>query len=878
MGEIVTSEQMEMQAEYFANFLESGTCWQVDDNNVATFGALYKNGASSPVTLKGITAVEGFKVEGDAVKVPAAAYESETQVSLSTSGDYYIDFQGSVNAFVETNSSCVLASAGNSSIYNNKTYAKITLAGGNSFASNTAANVTLCGTGMGDTFYSGGNYCKISTGASSSVSAAGNYVTITPSGDYNSITCAGTYSSVTNLSSHDSVNFTNSNARSTLLYADSTQNMTVAARNVHVEGNTKNNLITVLPRDGTAVTTGLTLNGGAGNDTIDLTRDTVGSSRGTHLILHNPAGTNYTSVTGFTANDTLKITGAYNLDYIKANSGVTGSNAANPNNTFYAINFSASNRVIVGGLPGGTAIRMIDSSGNIIIPDLKIPKTIRYDDSANALTLTSAHNGYDIDMAAGNDTVVINGASSVYVNGGAGNDVFTLTSAQDCTIYCGAGQDTIYNNDSLQGHLYQVKGTDGNKYIRGFSRYDSLQIVDDSTFTPTVFAPSGTNYLPVRIGNSYIYLQGEDFNNIAIVPIYDKNGNLISAGSNGVLISGSTTAVTISGSGTVAGCNSSITGSKGNDKFYNDYDGVTIIGGGGNDTIYNTAHGLKGNTYVFPFCHVSSAASVNTRYIDGFYADVDTISFVKSAENEDSLKSTAVTVNTASRQATIVSASRYEYESKLILTLQEPLTANEIKVINKGTAKTLPITYSYPGTAAFTNDKWLRLSATAACTVNNVVDNSRIALSAAGACLNQNADGCTLTGGSGAQSFSITGSNNAITVGSGADSVTLVAGSANNTVFSSNNTMYVLNNGSGSYIGAYLHSSVEAVTISGWHTNDTLYSTSSSSIKSSEAVSGGVKLNFDAYGYNFGSVTILGLSKGSTFYFKNTNMAKAITA
>lgn len=429
---------------------------------------------------------------------------------------------------------------------------------------------------------------------------------------------------VENISASDVILFGETCVGSSLRYADDVTDITASVDNIFVGGGASNNSIKILPHEG-AVTEGITVSGGAGVDSVDLSQNTIlsGSAtlHGSHVIENNNS---CISVKGFTENDTIQIAGAVDLDYIKGNSSIIGANYLDIHNTFYFVGLSTTSNISLPGMSGGTAIHLMDKNGNIIYPEFCVPKAVTFTDAAEIVTLDSQFSDYAVDMRGGNDTVIIAaGAEDVSLNTGAGVDSVSISSsAGECTIYTGAGFDTIHNANTTKKHVYQLTGTEGNKVIRGFTRFDYLQIMDDSAFTPAVFAPTDTDYIPVSIGNARVSIQGNLYQ-VPCVKILDKDGEQIGFNnSNGVVIKSDD--VTVDGTATVDGCNC-IVAATGTIRLTNPCDGVTIYTASNAHPaalINNISDGDAGNNYVFVY---NPANGNRTDSLQGFCPDVDHI-------------------------------------------------------------------------------------------------------------------------------------------------------------------------------------------------------------------------------------------------------------
>ena len=157
--------------------------------------------------------------------------------------------------------------------------------------------------------------------------------------------------------------------------------------------------------------------------------------------------------------------------------------------------------------------------------------------------LDSRYSGYTVNSYGGDDTIVVDGADSVYVDGGTDNDYITVTGgSKDCSIFGGDGIDRIYidnansvyvdagagsdyvsimsgarncsvtTNESLKaytynqsGNVYVMTAANARTSIFGYKAEDTI-LIDGASYTQSV-ATSGYNY---------IFYEGNTANQIAL--------------------------------------------------------------------------------------------------------------------------------------------------------------------------------------------------------------------------------------------------------------------------------------------------------------------------------------------------------------------------
>ena len=176
----------------------------------------------------------------------------------------------------------------------------------------------------------------------------------------------------------------------------------------------------------------------------------------------------------------------------------------------------------------------------------------------------SIHNvGYGVTICgdSGNDSIYNSGSTSS-IDGGAGNDSIDNRS-DNVTICGGKGDDSISISTDAVGTVYIYNAGDGNDFISGFNKDD------------TVLIPSGT-WSRSTVGSDIVVAVGD--------------GSITLAGAASLsavnIVSLATDIVPVN---IIANYRSDIliTGTAYNDSIYNNGASVSIDAGAGNDTIYN---------------------------------------------------------------------------------------------------------------------------------------------------------------------------------------------------------------------------------------------------------------------------------------------------
>lgn len=491
--------------------------------------------------------------------------------------------------------------------------------------------------------------------------------------------------------------------------------------------------------------------------------------------------------------------------------------------------------------------------------------------------------------------------SDICFNGGNYYDNISLSSgAADCTIYGGQGQDTIYNNDSDNGHVIQIKNGDGHKVLRGYTAKDSIQIMDDSTFTPTVFSPANnTDYFPVQIGNTQVSLQG-NLLQVPCVKFLNKSGDLISSNTagNGVIFKAPDVVIENSGLSTsVQGCNCSVTGTSGSDSIFTAYGGVTIdsIFDTGADYICNTNNSEYGNTYVFKKSGYGGGHLTSS--IVGFNHEFDTL-IIENTSNRNTWPDNTVSVSADDGACTAINLGqvlvRNAYNSgSFKITTQSAFYGEVFSYtrIDNGVSSvvTLPVVHTYSTNAPLTNEHFKNLNSTSTANLISkkpeavithkgnwtiLPEGSGSTITCAGTAKNFmcHANNCSIQSSSAAENFIIDGNNNTLMAAGGVDTISLVSGSVNTTFgFGADSNAVIYGNGEGSNVFQIPLTNGSATVHNFNKSNDILYYAVAKLNPVFEAVSGGYSIKFQRNAYNTFTLTLLGVYSGDVIKCNNLN-------
>ena len=397
----------------------------------------------------------------------------------------------------------------------------------------------------------------------------------------------------------------------------------------------------------------ITITGGKGNDTI-YTESLTSSNYGI-LYLYS-SGDGNDSITGVSANDTIKIGGAeYEKVTTVSSSDVTlkvgsGSmilkDAKNVSFTIdgtikpNALNVSnsKSNTLISGTAYNDT---VSNSGNNVSISGVEGNDSIYNGSGANYVTLDGGAGNDSLYNFQGNFAYIIGGqgTDSIYnkswystinggsgndiivnydvghktsINGGDGNDIVSLSGINfgEITITGGNGNDTIYTESlasSNYGILYLYNSGDGNDVIYGFTDNDTLKISGTSS---TLTSGNDTT---VKVGNGSIVLK--NYKKAGSLPNGWKYGTSSKTNTNSAILTATiktatnidltqnygNSVTTVNAATSTAGIiitgnasSTSLKGGKGADTIYGGYGNDTVSLGGGNDIYIYSA----GNDFI----------------------------------------------------------------------------------------------------------------------------------------------------------------------------------------------------------------------------------------------------------------------------------------
>lgn len=274
---------------------------------------------------------------------------------------------------------------------------------------------------------------------------------------------------------------------------------------------------------------GGTLDGGAGNNILRATGDTVGTSfisSGTDLIIGG-GGTDYASVSG--ANSTLfGGTGNMNVTVSGAGDTIAGMGAAVLN-----VSLAGSHDVALGGTAGG-AFTVVDNGTS---------DTVNAQGAANAVATIGGSNGW---FYGGSGAATVTAAStSAVVVGGTGSLAF-IGNGSGATVVGALGGNTSVAGSS--GGL-QVSGRTGNTTISGGTGAVTLFGGSGSNVTFTDTAHQGLLYL-AGTGNETLDASGSNGNDSLFGGTQPGANLLMKAGSgNDTITAGPGNDTLVAGSG-----------------------------------------------------------------------------------------------------------------------------------------------------------------------------------------------------------------------------------------------------------------------------------------------------------------------------------------
>ena len=276
----------------------------------------------------------------------------------------------------------------------------------------------------------------------------------------------------------------------------------------------------------------VSINAGAGNDTIFLMTDetnsvnskasTVYAGAGNDLIIGNGEGHVYQysggkdSIYGFSAQDTLEFGEAYKQSV--TNDGLLivsqtdtskyvllKGEAADPSENSTSAGDYAS-------LEAGTKIN-IKGSGATVVTDYVEAKYLGTNASETvAIDISSKElaGNYTIDAMGGDDTITSNG-DKVYVSAGVGNDQITIEDGTQVTVNPGKGEDTIRITDKKEtGHVFEIAKGDGVNIISGINSNDTIKITTANASILTAKFDSDASLADLETQDNYFVITLDD--------------------------------------------------------------------------------------------------------------------------------------------------------------------------------------------------------------------------------------------------------------------------------------------------------------------------------------------------------------------------------
>ena len=246
---------------------------------------------------------------------------------------------------------------------------------------------------------------------------------------------------------------------------------------------------------------GVSINAGAGNDTINLDTKTekntiIGGAGNDYIKNPNNGGKNWfefnaledgsDTIEGFNANDTLAITGGSSISSLIGAAGLRivvkkddGSDAGNI--LIKNIDFDLIGKVNIVQRADNSTANYTDKSVNFEGKKYAFGKA-----SADTSVIGGALSGYIYNALGGNDSITINSdVNDIYINANNGNDTITVESANSTgiTIAPGNGDDVINlpKAKSTEPRVFVVKKGQGINTINGICEEDIIFIEGSET-------------------------------------------------------------------------------------------------------------------------------------------------------------------------------------------------------------------------------------------------------------------------------------------------------------------------------------------------------------------------------------------------------------
>ena len=272
-----------------------------------------------------------------------------------------------------------------------------------------------------------------------------------------------------------------------------------------------------------------TISGGAGSDIVSLPTNAryLNSGNGKNNIIQYASGDGNDTIFGFDSNDTLYIAKG-NYSTVKTDSDVI-------------VKVGKGSITLKDVVESDEKVNIKNSAGKVSTYNDWSVKSGVYRNTANNVEITCYENGgrllndfgdhVTLTGNAGADSIINNNGNSVLITGGAGNDYVTNEGGSDITITGGKGNDTIkmeyyYSSSNL---LTYASG-DGNDLVYGFGAGDSLKITS-GTYKTSV---SDTNVI-VTVGSGKITLRGAASKPVTIIDAKGKSSTKIYGNSTSAL-------------------------------------------------------------------------------------------------------------------------------------------------------------------------------------------------------------------------------------------------------------------------------------------------------------------------------------------------------
>lgn len=354
--------------------------------------------------------------------------------------------------------------------------------------------------------------------------------------------------------------------------------------NSYIDGGADNDIIKLINADGTteADPEGVTIKGGAGNDTI-----TLKDERTNGVVFEYATGDGADVIEHFNSNDTIKIDGNYSTTVTTNGFRINVGNGSILLKDYKADDDSNPEvKILAGDAEEVTTVHVpnvvsVPTADNTEKEEVKwtYNNTAEYaliNGTTGNDTITNNANEVAIYGAAGIDSIINTSGDNVYIDGGAGNNIIANESGDEVTIKGGNNNDNITNKGN-KAVIEDAGGTntiinEGDEVsIKGGSAADNI---NNSGGNVTIDAGAGANFVTNTGGAAYI--KGG-----AVVD------NIYSSGDNATIEA-------------LAGNDNIYIGTKeGNTINLTDPEGVVIAAGAGNDNISVATGHSNGVIYQF---------------------------------------------------------------------------------------------------------------------------------------------------------------------------------------------------------------------------------------------------------------------------------------